>query len=290
MPVQSVLVTVSSIAASEGPFKIYDNVLGLLATGVTVVQLLAGYLVNSDITATSITIVSDAPCNTSLIIPITYPPTPTPTSTPTPTPTKTPTPTPTMTKTPTPTPTPTKTPTPTPTPNPTPTPTPTKTSTPTPTPTITPTKTPTPTPTKTPTPTPTPTLTKTPTPTPTQTPTPSPPPENSQPIYIYLIKNNPSASGNGSVNGSPVFTYSSVTTLPLQTIWAALNQTINFSFTVSGSFGVRLTVLISDVGFGGPYFYTQIRTYTTTPQTISGSFSIPNSPTPGPRYVSISYD
>jgi hypothetical protein len=278
MPVQSVLVTVSSIAASEGPFKIYDNVLGLLATGVTVVQLLAGYLVNSDITATSITIVSDAPCNTSLIIPITYPPTPTPTSTPTPTPTKTPTPTP----------TPTKTPTPTPTPNPTPTPTPTKTSTPTPTPTITPTKTPTPTPTKTPTPTPTPTLTKTPTPTPTQTPTPSPPPENSQPIYIYLIKStNSNVIGNGTVNGSPAFTYSTVTNLPVQTIWAALNQTINFSCTVTGPINSRLRVQISTVP-GGPFNVWDTIT-NTTPQTISGSFMIPNSPTPGPRYVYITY-
>ena len=136
MPVQSVLVTVSSIAASEGPFKIYDNVLGLLATGVTVVQLLAGYLVNADVNATSITVVSDAPCNTSLIIPIIRP-----TLTPTPTPTRTP-------STPTPTPTPTRTPTPT------------------------PTRTLTPTPTRTPTPTPTRTLT--PTPTPTRTPTPTP--------------------------------------------------------------------------------------------------------------------
>ena len=128
MAVQSILVTVSSIGASEGPFSIYDNVLGILATGVSVAQLLAGYLVNADVTATSILVVSDAPCNTSLTIPIIGPtltPTPTPTSTPTPTPTSTPNQTPT--RTPTPTPTLTRTPTPTPTLTPTNTPTPTQT-------------------------------------------------------------------------------------------------------------------------------------------------------------------
>ena len=137
MAVQTVLVTVSSIGTNAGPFTISDNVLGILVTGVSAAQLLAGVLVNSDVTATSILVVSDAPCNTSLSIPIIYPPTPTPTRTPTPTPTRTPTPTPT--RTPTPTPTLTRTPTPTPTRTPTPT----------------PTRTPTPTPTRTPTPTPT---------------------------------------------------------------------------------------------------------------------------------------
>jgi hypothetical protein len=157
MALQSVLVTVSSIGANAGLFKIYDNItVGPLVAGVTIAQLLAGVSVNADAGATLITVVSDAPCNTSLTIPIAYPPTPTPTKTPTPTPTKTPTPTPTVTKTPTPTPTVTKTPTPTPTVTKTPTPT--------------PTRTPTPTPTKTPTPTPTLTPTKTPTPTPTLTP------------------------------------------------------------------------------------------------------------------------
>ena len=137
MALQSVLVTVSSIGANAGLFKIYDNItVGPLVAGVTIAQLLAGVSVNADAGATLITVVSDAPCNTSLTIPIAYPPTPTPTKTPTPTPTKTPTPTPTVTK--TPTPTPTRTPTPTPT------------KTPTPTPTLTPTKTPTPTPTLTP--------------------------------------------------------------------------------------------------------------------------------------------
>jgi hypothetical protein len=133
---QSVLVTVSSIGANAGLFSIYDNVtVGPLVTGVSIAQLLAGYSVNADDNATFITVISDAPCNTSLTIPITYPPSPTPTRTPTPTPTKTPTPTPTVTKTPTPTPTRTPTPTPTKTPTPTPTLTPTKTPTPTPPPT-----------------------------------------------------------------------------------------------------------------------------------------------------------
>jgi hypothetical protein len=142
MAVQTVLVTVSSIGTNAGPFTISDNVLGVLVTGVSAAQLLAGVFVNSDVTATSISVVSDAPCNTSLSIPIIYPPT----RTPTPTPTRTPTPTPTLTRTPTPT----------------------LTRTPTPTPTRTPTRTPTPTPTLTPTPT------QTLTPTPTQTPTPTP--------------------------------------------------------------------------------------------------------------------
>jgi hypothetical protein len=142
MAVQTVLVTVSSIGTNAGPFTISDNVLGVLVTGVSAAQLLAGVFVNSDVTATSISVVSDAPCNTSLSIPIIYPPT----RTPTPTPTRTPTPTPTLTRTPTPT----------------------LTRTPTPTPTRTPTRTPTPTPTLTPTPT------QTLTPTPTRTPTPTP--------------------------------------------------------------------------------------------------------------------
>lgn len=274
MAVQSILVTVSSIGASEGPFSIYDNVLGILATGVSVAQLLAGYLVNADVTATSITVVSDAPCNTSLIIPIIRPtltPTPTPTNTPTPTRTPTPTPTATLNLTPTPT------------------------RTTTPTPTRTPTLTPTPTPTRTLTPTPTPTRTLTPTPTrtstPTPTPTPTPPPENSEEIYIYLIKNtNSNVIGNGTVNGSPAFTYSTVTTLPVQTIWAVLNQTINFSCTVTGPIGSRITVLITTGANGtGTQVWNQTKTVITTPETISGSFSIPSSPTPGPRYVYITY-
>jgi hypothetical protein len=266
MAVQSILVTVSSIGASEGPFSIYDNVLGILATGVSVAQLLAGYLVNADVNATSITVVSDAPCNTSLIIPIIKPtltPTPTPTSTLTPTPTSTPNPTPTRT----------------------PTPTPTLTRTPTPTPTLT--RTPTPTPTVTRTQTPTPTLT--PTPTPTLTPTSTPPPENSEEIYIYLKKEtNSNVIGNGTVNGSPAFTYSTVTTLPVQTIWAVLNQTINFSCTVTGPIGSRLTVLIT-TGANGTGTQVWNQTSTTTPQTISGSFQIPGGYTTGPRYVYITY-
>ena len=162
MAVQSVLVTVSSIGANAGLFSIYDNVtVGPLVTGVTITQLLIGYSVNADLSATFITVVSDAPCNTSLTIPIIYPPTPTPTPTPTLTPTKTQTPTP------------TKTPTPTVTKTQTPTPTVTKTQTPTPTVTKTQTPTPTKTPTNTPTPTQTPTLTPTKTPTPTPTPTPT---------------------------------------------------------------------------------------------------------------------
>jgi hypothetical protein len=142
MAVQTVLVTVSSIGTNAGPFTISDNVLGVLVTGISAAQLLAGVLVNSDVTATSILVVSDAPCNTSLSIPIIYPPTPTPTPTRTPTPTPTRTPTPTPTRTPTPTPTRTPTPTPTRTPTPTPTLTPTVTPTLTPTPTVTPTVTP----------------------------------------------------------------------------------------------------------------------------------------------------
>jgi hypothetical protein len=298
MAVQSVLVTVSSIGANAGLFKIYDNItVGPLVAGVTIAQLLAGVSVNADAGATLITVVSDAPCNTSLTIPITYPPSPTPTKTPTPTPTKTPTPTPTVTKTPTPTPTPTKTPTPTPTPNPTPTPTPTKTSTPTPTPTITPTKTPTPTPTITPTktstPTPTPTLTKTPTP----TPTPTPRPENSQEIFIYLEKNtNSSIFGYGSMSGSsiggysPVFNYSTVTNQQSQFSAIGNNQqVIDFSFTVTGQNNAKVRVRISYVGSSGPFFYDQTKMYTTTPQTISGSFTIPGLYNTGPRYVYISY-
>ena len=142
-----------------------------------------------------------------------------------------------------------------------------------------------------PTPTPTPTPTRTPTP----TPTPTPPPENSQPIYIYLRQNNPNASGSGSVNGLPAFTYSSVTTLPTpQTIWAVLNQTINFTSVVSGAIGSNVTVEITTGanGTGTQVFYQNktITSFLVPSKTISGSFTIPGLYNTGPRYMYITYN
>ena len=182
MSLQSILITVTTIGADAQEFTISDDVIGVIATNVTAAELLAGYPTQCDSTATQITIQSESPCLTSLVIPITaVTPTQTPTATVTQTPTTTNTSTPTNTQTPTPTnsATPTNTQTPTPTNSATPTatlgttppPTPTNTQTPSETPTNTPTETPTNTPTQTPSFTPTNTPTNTETSTPTNTPT-----------------------------------------------------------------------------------------------------------------------
>lgn len=91
MPTRAVTVTLGTIGASAGPFNISDNVLGVIAMGVTRAQLLAGYVVNTDVNSTSITVNSVGPCTNSIVISM---PTPTPTPTPTPGPSPTPTPTP----------------------------------------------------------------------------------------------------------------------------------------------------------------------------------------------------
>jgi hypothetical protein len=84
-------VTLSSIGTDAGPFTISDNVLGVIAVGVTRSQLLAGFNVSTDVTSTLINVASTGLCTTSLDI---FLPTPTPTPTPTLGPTATPTPTP----------------------------------------------------------------------------------------------------------------------------------------------------------------------------------------------------
>lgn len=94
MPTRPVTVLLGTIGASAGPFNISDNVLGVIAMGVTRAQLLAGYVVNSDVNASSIVVKSVGPCTNSITITL---PTPTPTPTPTPGPPATPTPTPTPT-------------------------------------------------------------------------------------------------------------------------------------------------------------------------------------------------
>lgn len=94
MPTRSVTVTVSTIGASAGPFNISDNVLGVIAMNVTSAQLQAGFVVNTDVNSTTITVTSIGTCTNSLAIIL---PTPTPTPSPTPGPTNTPTPTPTPT-------------------------------------------------------------------------------------------------------------------------------------------------------------------------------------------------
>jgi hypothetical protein len=169
MSLQSILITVTTIGADAELFTISDD-FGVIATDVTAAELLAGYATQCDSTATQITVQSDSPCSTSLVIPITaLTPTPTMTATPTltttptatvgssPQPTTTPTQTPTMTSSETSTPTPSITTTPTATIG--------STAAPTSTPTQTPTQTSTQTPTNTETPTQTPTYTSTPAPT-----------------------------------------------------------------------------------------------------------------------------
>lgn len=94
MPTRAVTITVTTIGASAGPFNISDNVLGVIAMNVTSAQLQAGFVVNTDVNSSTITVTSIGTCTNSLAITM---PTPTPTPTPTPGPTNTPTPTPTPT-------------------------------------------------------------------------------------------------------------------------------------------------------------------------------------------------
>jgi len=91
MATRSVTVTVSNIGLATGPFDISDDVLGLIASGITRAQLIAGYNVNSDVNATKIVVQSTGGCNNSITLYLSTP-TPTPTVqpitlTPTPTPT-----------------------------------------------------------------------------------------------------------------------------------------------------------------------------------------------------------
>ncbi len=95
MPTRPAIVTVSTIGNSAGPFNISDDVLGVIAMGVTAAQLQAGYTVNTDSNSTLITVTSTGTCTNSVSIilptptPTVVPPTPTPTiilPTPTPTP------------------------------------------------------------------------------------------------------------------------------------------------------------------------------------------------------------
>lgn len=94
MPTRLATVTLSSIGTNAGPFTISDDVLGVIAVGVTRSQLLAGFNVNTDVNSTLINVQSTGACTNSLNIILS---TPTPTPTPTPGPTFTPTPTPTST-------------------------------------------------------------------------------------------------------------------------------------------------------------------------------------------------
>jgi len=94
MPTRLATVTLSSIGTDAGPFSISDDVLGVIASGVSRAQLLAGYDVNTDVTSTVISVQSTGLCTNSLNIALAVS---TPTPTPTPGPTFTPTPTPTAT-------------------------------------------------------------------------------------------------------------------------------------------------------------------------------------------------
>lgn len=77
-----VTITISTIGTDCGPFTITDNVIGTIASGVTRSNLLSGYVVNTDDSASSVTVTSTGVCaGTNLSIPINdivCPPTPTP--------------------------------------------------------------------------------------------------------------------------------------------------------------------------------------------------------------------
>jgi len=70
MATVAVTIQFQSIGTDEGPFDITDNVLGPLVSGITRDQLLAGYAVNADTTATQITVTSTSFCATVVNIPI----------------------------------------------------------------------------------------------------------------------------------------------------------------------------------------------------------------------------
>jgi hypothetical protein len=81
MPTRQVIINIDEIGTDSGPFTISDDVLGVLDTNVPRTSLLGGYAVNSDTTATQITVTSTGPCNDSTVIEIGYvicPPPPTP--------------------------------------------------------------------------------------------------------------------------------------------------------------------------------------------------------------------
>ena len=79
MPTRIATVTISSIGTDAGPFNISDNLLGVIASGVTRTQLLAGFNVNTDVNSTVITVASTGICTNTLDI---FLQTPTPSPTP----------------------------------------------------------------------------------------------------------------------------------------------------------------------------------------------------------------
>jgi len=92
MATKSVSIIISTIGASAGPFNISDNVLGVVAINVSRDELLAGYTLNVDESATEIIVASVGACTNTISIYLSTP-TPTPTPTITGTPTISPTPT-----------------------------------------------------------------------------------------------------------------------------------------------------------------------------------------------------
>lgn len=87
MATTPVVIKLTTIGNSAGPFIISDNVQGVLAMGITRAQLLAGYTVNVDTAATTVTATSTGTCTNSIDFTL---PVPTPSSTPSVTPTPTP--------------------------------------------------------------------------------------------------------------------------------------------------------------------------------------------------------
>ena len=71
MATTPVTITVDTVGTDCGPFTITDDVLGTLASGVTRTNLIDGYVVNADETATEVTVTSGGVCSgTDLAIPI----------------------------------------------------------------------------------------------------------------------------------------------------------------------------------------------------------------------------
>lgn len=72
MATRVVKIQAQSIGADSGPFTISDDVLGVLDSNVPRTSILGGYNVNSDTTATQITITSTGPCNDTVSIPVDF--------------------------------------------------------------------------------------------------------------------------------------------------------------------------------------------------------------------------
>ena len=102
MGIITVNITVNNIGSDTGPFDIYDDYTGLLATNLSKEDLISGFTIDIDDAASQIRVCSMGICNNILLVPITtFPLSPTPSPTPSISVTRTPSITPSISLTPT---------------------------------------------------------------------------------------------------------------------------------------------------------------------------------------------